>query len=995
MKSSFNPFLHIATLTAATTVFLSHQASATDYSWGGGSLDWTDTSASGWNGGPPAAGDNATINSGIVTLPTNNLVNPLNSITIGGTGKLTQVTGNSWSQLNNLTLQGGTLESVSTTLSTFGCYWMPGTVTVSGASASTISTVGTGVQFINMGDLGSSTGATTFNVADATSGADLLVSTRLGNEPFGNAAGLIKTGAGTMTLSANNIYSGGTTVNSGVLEISGSSAGNSHIRGTATVNSGAELRFTGGDGTGFGFNGGNKLDTVNLNDGLLDAQDSMTHLFGATVNMTGGELRVNGGTSSPTGFRIEWNHSTVNTSASASAATISGRINLRDDGAYTSAVFNVEDGAAATDLLISAAITQSSVVGITKNGAGTMELSGSNSYTGTTTVNEGTLKVGRPFFSDTSAVVIASDAKINLNHAASDIVGSLIIGGVTVPSGSYNLSHPTYGSSFEGTGTLEVGAPGPQLSGTWISSSNGNWSDSANWDTGNVANGTDNTATFNPGGPVTVTVDGDRYIGGLAFTGSNTTLAGTDALKLDNTAFSPSQVSVANSIIATLATNIAGNPGLEKTGPGTLVITSAKSYSGGTLVTAGTLELSGATAGNAQIHGSLTVNTGATVAITSGDGTGFGFYNNPVTSILVDGGTINAISGSHLGFGAFMSMTLDNGGSLSGSWQWNGDSLLNFSSFGDNTNTISGQLFLRSDDGASHTFTVNDGTAATDLQINAVLADQWPENNSVPASGLTKSGTGTMVLAGANTYNGSTVVNDGALSVAVAGSLQFRPTTNGVTNSVSGSATASLSFLGIVDLDLSAANTTINNSWNLFDLASFTGPAPVLVPASVTSNLGNFSEVTPGTWELPVTGAKWVFTEADGNLSYVSAANDYDTWKTANGVTGGENDDDDNDGLTNHEEYAFGLDPTGGSSVDPIAVPLDKTTGTFSYTRRTQSLTGLTYSVWYSTDLSTWAKDAGAVEGTVTTSGEVETVPVTLSAGLLTNPKLFIQVRAQ
>jgi hypothetical protein len=114
-------------------------------------------------------------------------------------------------------------------------------------------------------------------------------------------------------------------------------------------------------------------------------------------------------------------------------------------------------------------------------------------------------------------------------------------------------------------------------------------------------------------------------------------------------------------------------------------------------------------------------------------------------------------------------------------------------------------------------------------------------------------------------------------------------------------------------------------------------------------------------------------------------------------VTGGENDDDDNDGLSNFDEYAFGLDPTGGSSVNPIAAQLDKATGTFSYTRRDSALTTLSYSVWYSTSLEagSWIEDTGVVEGTPVLSGDVETVPVTISNSLLSNPKLFIQVRAE
>ena len=105
---------------------------------------------------------------------------------------------------------------------------------------------------------------------------------------------------------------------------------------------------------------------------------------------------------------------------------------------------------------------------------------------------------------------------------------------------------------------------------------------------------------------------------------------------------------------------------------------------------------------------------------------------------------------------------------------------------------------------------------------------------------------------------------------------------------------------------------------------------------------------------------------------------------------------DDNDGLSNFEEYAFGLVPTSGSSVNPFAVPFSQTTGTFSYTRRNPALTApLAYSVWYSTDLSTWNQDMNAAEGTPVANGQVETVPVTVSAPLLVNSKLFIQVRAE
>ena len=102
--------------------------------------------------------------------------------------------------------------------------------------------------------------------------------------------------------------------------------------------------------------------------------------------------------------------------------------------------------------------------------------------------------------------------------------------------------------------------------------------------------------------------------------------------------------------------------------------------------------------------------------------------------------------------------------------------------------------------------------------------------------------------------------------------------------------------------------------------------------------------------------------------------------------------DNDGDGLTNDEERLFGLNPTSGASMDPFTVALDSGAGTFSFTRRDPSLTGLFTDIETSTDLAMWTKDSGAMLTVSGTVDNVQTVDVVLSPGLLTATKLFVRV---
>ena len=100
--------------------------------------------------------------------------------------------------------------------------------------------------------------------------------------------------------------------------------------------------------------------------------------------------------------------------------------------------------------------------------------------------------------------------------------------------------------------------------------------------------------------------------------------------------------------------------------------------------------------------------------------------------------------------------------------------------------------------------------------------------------------------------------------------------------------------------------------------------------------------------------------------------------------------DPDGDGMTNFAEYAFGLNPTTGASLNPVSPLVGKN---FSYTRTSD--TGLNYKVWHSVNLQDWYSDLATQDTATSLGGGVESVPVTLDDSLLAEPKLFLRVTAE
>ncbi len=328
---------------------------------------------------------------------------------------------------------GGTAD-----VATFG--GTAGTVTLSGtinANRLQLQTTGYTLQGGTLTLNGSAPTLTTASGVSATIGSTVA-----------GSAGLIKNGAGTLTLSAANSFTGTTTINLGTLALQNTWQGSAfHTEGgavldlnvaTGTRDAGSTtftgrgtLRKTGtGElrwGTGiaaFNFGSGGLLDVQagTLVGGSNTNEDWTTNL--ADLNVASGAV-------------FSGVESNVRVDALSGAGTIKSGFN---GAGYAGFTFGVDDGSGTFSGVLA---NDSSTGNFTKAGSGTQILSGANTYTGTTTVSGGTLLVNGSLAA-ASAVTVASGATLS---------GTGTVGGaLTVQSGG------TLAPGSDGVGTLTSGS---------------------------------------------------------------------------------------------------------------------------------------------------------------------------------------------------------------------------------------------------------------------------------------------------------------------------------------------------------------------------------------------------------------------------------------------------------------------------------------------------------------------------------------------------------
>lgn len=321
-----------------------------------------------------------------------------------------------------------------------------------------------GVQFGNGGTTGSFTAATGVSLAGTQSGIffnrsdDVTVAALISG---GGNKGLTQLGSGTLTLTANNTYSGPTNVNAGTLSIGNGGASGSIASGTVNVASGATLVFNRSNDVSFA---GNIVGAGNLRKEAANVLTlSGTNTYSGTTTINGGTLTLGSANALGSGNLSINNGSTLNLgsfSDSVGAVTMASG-SITGSGTLTASSFTVQSGTISANL--------SSTGAFTKAGTGTVVLSGATNSFGSITVNSGTLETSNNVTSASTGIGTGSTltgtgtVTGNINIAAGGILspgtspGTLNITGDLDLNGTYNWEfNNTTADLVNVTGNLDL-----------------------------------------------------------------------------------------------------------------------------------------------------------------------------------------------------------------------------------------------------------------------------------------------------------------------------------------------------------------------------------------------------------------------------------------------------------------------------------------------------------------------------------------------------------
>ncbi len=463
------------------------------------------------------------------------------------------------------------------------------------------------------------------------------------------AGGLTKAGSGTLTLDGANTYSGDTTIDNGVVRLG---VANALENSTVVINDNNGLDINGIDATigalaGFG--------ALNLgsNTLIVGDNDASTAYTGQLSGDSGSQIRKSGAGT----LTLENAGNSID-----SLRASEGSLVIRDDIALGSELFTPTGSPIITDggnlTIENGAVVSYSTTGnvVARSDRGSLTISGA-----------GSTLTGRRFNTagsgngDASTLTISNDGL--LDTADMVIIGFLgttdaaVTTGGDITTGNLNL-----GVLTGAVGSLQVTDPGSTVQVTNLRL--GGFS--------NAQSGGVGTLAIENGAAVTAT-GGVRFFGNLSSININGGTLTTG--RLDEGDDSTGEISLSDpagevaltvgaggndSTFSGLIQDAAGGPGsIKKVGTGKLTLTGNNTYTGGTEIEAGTLQLGGGGADGEAGSGRI-LNNGALVVNRTGD------FSNRVTgtgSVTYTAGSgVTSITGSNNN--AYTGLTTLTGGTL-------------------------------------------------------------------------------------------------------------------------------------------------------------------------------------------------------------------------------------------------------------------------------------------------------------------------------------------
>ncbi len=712
-----------------------------------------------------------------------------------------------------------------------------------------------------------------------------LLACALGVTSARGATGTWNTGSGAWNKTTN--WSAGTIPG-------GSGGGDSAVLGSATSTTGT---ITLDDGAGHAYNP--LLNSLTINPvGGSNA--------GFTINAgAGGHLTMTAGAS------INWN-----------LGPGTGQANAINAGIVMQGALGINVLAnSGTPLTIGGVISDGGGgFGVTVTGPGALTLTGANTYTGTTTVNSGTLNLntsGGNALSGNLTVaggtvvlqqsnqladgksVAVSAGSLNIGANSDTVAGLQVTGGTVtgttgvltststfdVQAGSISAKlGGTVGLTKTGAGTATLSASNTYTGVTTISGGTLNLNTSGGnsvagsvvvnggtlvlQQSNQIADG--KTVAVSSGsfslGSNSETVAGVQLTGG-SITGSGGVLTSTASYDMQS-----------GSVSAVLG----GAVGLNKTASGTVTLTGANTYTGLTTVTAGTLNLNTtgapAVAGNVQVSGGvLTLQQSNQIAsskiLTVSSGLlSIGANSNTVAIVQLNGGSITGTTGVLTSTATFNmqagSVSAILGGTVGLAKTGTGTvTLSGVNTYTGTTAVTAGTLNLNTPGGAAvaGNVVVNGGTLV--LQQNNQIAST---GTVAISSGVINLGTKTQTVAGLQLTGGSIVSTTGVLTSTT--NLDFQ---NGTVSAILGG-TVGLNKTTTGTVTLSGANTftgTTTVSAGTLNLNSTTGATVPgnLVVSGGTAALLHDNQIA-NTGSVAVTGGTLSMATSNNSVAGVQVA---------------------------------------------------------------------------------------------------------------------------